>query len=133
MIDQVSFNTLYKLCAFVVRHIPILSEDESQWNEHPHWEWGRTSPGMHILTKTGEVPHQECISSLGMLTLTGNGGVPHWECLSSPAMGMCLTGSEHPHQEWGCASLGMHILTKNAHSLYRLINLALGAFRSNPF
>ena len=28
---------------------PISSEDESQWNKHPHWEWRRDSPGMHIL------------------------------------------------------------------------------------
>ena len=33
-----------------MRHISIPGEDESQWNEHPHWEWGCASPGMHILT-----------------------------------------------------------------------------------
>ena len=49
------------------------------------------SPGMHILTKNGDVPHLECTSTLGM--------------------GMCLTGNAHPHQECGCASTGMHILT----------------------
>ena len=26
----------------------IPSEDESQWNKHPHLEWGCASPGMHI-------------------------------------------------------------------------------------
>ena len=40
--------TLYKLCAFPVR------------------KWECASPGMHILT--------------------GNGDVPHWECTSSPRM-----------------------------------------------
>ena len=41
------------------------------------------------------------------MCLTGNGDVPHreWGC-ASPGMGMCLTG--------------MHILTGNAHSLYRV-------------
>ena len=46
--------------------------------------------------------------------------MPHWECTSSSGMGMCLTGNAHPHQEWGCAALGMHILIGNAHSLYRV-------------
>ena len=71
-------------CAFPVRHIPIPSEDKSQWNKHPHLEWQCDSPGMHILT--------------------GNGG-----CVS-PGMGMCLTGNAHPHREWGCASPRMHIV-----------------------
>ena len=26
----------------------------------------------------------------------------------------------HPHQQWGCASPGMHTLTVNAHSLYKV-------------
>ena len=39
--------------------------------------------------------------------------VPHWECTSSPGMGMCLTLNTHLHREWGCASLGMHILIGN--------------------
>ena len=49
--------------AFLVRHIPIPGEDESHWNEHPHWEWGCASPGAHILTENRDVPHRECISS----------------------------------------------------------------------
>ena len=52
--------------------------------------------------------------------LTGNGDVPHRECISSPGMGMCLTGNgDVPHRE-STSSPGMHILTGNAHSLYRV-------------
>ena len=56
-----------------------------------------------------------------MRILTGNGDVTHRECISSPGMGMCPTGNANPHQEWGCDSSGMHILTGNAHSLYRVV------------
>ena len=35
-----------------------------------------------------------------------------------------LTGNgDMPHQEWRCASLGMHILNKNAQNLHRVIKL----------
>ena len=51
---------------------------------------------------------------------SGNGDVPHRECTSSLEMGMCLTRNAYPHRKWGCASPGMHILTRNAHSLYRV-------------
>ena len=73
----------------------IPGEDKSQWNKHPHWKWGCASPGMHILSE--------------------NGVVPHGECTSSPGMGLCLTGNAHPHREWGChreciSSPGMHIV-----------------------
>ena len=88
--------TLYKLCAFPVR-MCIPSEDESQWNKHPHREWRCDSPEMHIFTGNGDVPYREC----------------RWECTSSPGMGMCLTGNAHPDQEWGCNLPGMHILTGN--------------------
>ena len=70
-----------------------------------------------------------------------------WGC-ASPRMRMCLTGNAQPHWEWGCASPGMgmhltrkedvphrectssprmHILTGNAHSLYRVGQEALEA------
>ena len=62
-------------CAFPVMHIPIPSEDGSQWNEHPHWE---------------------CISSLRMVT--GNAH-PHREWA-----GMRLARNAYPHWEWECAS-----------------------------
>ena len=66
-------------------HIPILGEDESEGNKHPHWEWRS----------------------------------------DSPEMGMYLTGNKDvPHREWGCDSPGMHILTGNAHSLYRVLLVA---------
>ena len=62
--------------------------------------------GMHILTGNGDVRHRECTLSPGMGTcltrmhiLTGNGNVTHRECTSL---------------------LGMYILTRNAHSLYRV-------------
>ena len=50
---------------------------------------------------------------------------PHRECISLPGMGMCLTGNgDVPHRE--CTSApGMHILTGNAHGLYRV---STGAF-----
>ena len=68
-------------------------------NAYPHHEWGCDSPGMHILTGKGDVPHRECISS--------------------PEMGMSLTWNAYPHWEWGCAPLEMQTLTGNAHSLER--------------
>ena len=49
-----------------VRHTLIPSEDESHRNKHPKEEWRCDSPGMHILTGNGAVPHQECRPSLGM-------------------------------------------------------------------
>ena len=107
-------------------------------NAHHNRKWGCASPGMHILTGNGDVPHRECTSSPGMgICLTGNGNVPHqeWGC-ASPGMrmcltrnGVCLTGNGNVlHQEWGCASPGVHILTGNAHSLYRMIR---GLFGTN--
>ena len=39
---------------------------------------------------------------------------------------MCLTGNAYPHLEWGCASLGMHILTGNVYSLCEVIVNILG-------
>ena len=75
----------------------IAGEDESQWNKHPHREWRCDLPGVHILTGNGDVTNQECISSLGM--------------------GMCLTENGYVTD-----LLGMHILTKNAHSLFLVIH-----------
>ena len=57
----------------------------------------------------------------GINILTENGDVTHRECISSLGMGMCLTGDvDVPHWEWRCDSPGMHILTGNAHSLYKV-------------
>ena len=42
-------------------------------NPHSHREWGRASPGMHILTGNGDVPHRE------------------WGC-DSPGMQIVYTG-----------------------------------------
>ena len=54
------------------------------------------------------------------MCLTGNGDMPQRECISSPGMEMCLTGiGDVPHREC-TSSPGMHILTGNAHSLYRM-------------
>ena len=54
------------------------------------------------------------------MRLTGNEDVPHQECTSSPGMGMCLAGNGDV-THWECTfSPGMHILTWNAHSLYRV-------------
>ena len=83
---------------------------------------------INIRTGNGDVTHRECTSSLEMHSLTGNGDVLHWECTSSLGMEMWLTGNAHPDREWecvphqksGCDSPGMHILTGNAHSLYRV-------------
>ena len=61
---------------------------------HTHLEWGCASPGMHILTRNGDVPHRKCTSS--------------------PGMEMCLT-ENGDHRKWGCASPGIHILTGNAY------------------
>ena len=66
---------------------PHSSEDESEWNKHPHREWRCDSPGMHILTWNGDVSHRDwgcassgtCCDSLGMHILTGN-AYPHREC-----------------------------------------------------
>ena len=41
-------------------------------NAHPRREWEYVSPGMHILTGNGDVPHRERTSSPGMHILTGN-------------------------------------------------------------
>ena len=52
-------------------YIPIPGEDESQWNKHPHREWGCASPGMHILTRNGNVTQREWGCALpGMHMLT---------------------------------------------------------------
>ena len=77
------------VCAFPMRHIPfpvrmcIPGEDESRWNKHPHREWRCDSPGMHILTRNGDMPYREWGYALpGIeLCLTGNG--------------MWLTGNAH--------------------------------------
>ena len=119
--------------AFHVRHIPIPSEDmHSRWgtfsfpvkmfiplwfiltgNAYPHRQWGCLTGNAY--------PHQEwgCVS-LGMHILTGNAD-PHWEWgCTSPGMGMCLTGNgDVPHGEC-VSSPGMHIITRNAHSLQRV-------------
>ena len=117
-------------------------------NEHPHWEC-ISSPGMGMCLTENAHPHREWgCASLEMYVLTWNGDVPHWEwgCVSpgmhiitAPGMGICLTENAYPYREWGCASprmhiltgkdvphqectssSGMHILTANAHSLYRV-------------
>ena len=75
-----SLSILYKLSAFLVRHIPIPGKDVHSivilphlectsspgmgmcltWNAHPHREWRFDSPGMHIPTGNVDVPHREC-------------------------------------------------------------------------
>ena len=80
-----------------------------------------SSPGMHILTENGNVPHQERgYVSLGMQILTGN-AYPHreWGC-ALPGMHI-LTGNAYPYRKWGCALPRMHILTGNAHSLQKVM------------
>ena len=50
---------------------------------------------------------------------------PHRDCTSSPGMGMYLTEDRDvPHQEC-TSSPGMHILTGNAHSLYRVLTVIM--------
>ena len=116
------YITLYKLCAFPVRHIPIPGEAHlhSRWSTSPfpvrhipipgedvHSQWG-TSPFPVRICILGEDVHSIVIypsrewgcASPGKHILTGNRGVPH--------------------REWGCASPKRHILTGNAHSLYRV-------------
>ena len=84
---------------------------------------------IHILTGNGDVTHREWrCASPGMHILTGNGDVTHWECTSSPGMGMwltengvCLTRNGNVIHRECTSSPGMHILTGNAHSLYRVM------------
>ena len=78
------FITLYKLCAFPVRICIPVEDVHSRCGTFPfpvrmnhngmniltgstysHREWGCTSQGIHILTRNGDVPHRECISSPG--------------------------------------------------------------------
>ena len=106
--EQSGCLTPWRCCA-LISFLPFNVQYGLQIPDVPHREWGCASPGMHILTGTGDVPHREWISSPGMHILTGNGNVPHreWEC-ASPGMGMCLTGNGNvPHREWECASPGM--------------------------
>ena len=35
---------------------------------------------------------------------------------------MCLTGNSHPYRQWIYDSPGMHMLTGNIHSLYRVLD-----------
>ena len=133
MTQKVLLFTLYKLCALPVR-MCIPGEDESQWNEHPHREWGYShrewgcpSPGMGMCFTGNAHTHREWeYASPGMHILTRNGDVPHEECTSSPRMGIAspgmyvFTGNVRLHRE--CASSpGMHILTRDAQSLYRVL------------
>ena len=74
---------------------------------HPHREWGCASPGMYILTGKGPGSTSSPGTRYDSPGMTGNGichpwnrDVPHRECTSSPEM---------------------HIITGNAHSLYRVL------------
>ena len=80
-----TWGTLYKLCVFPVRHIPISVrmcipfKDESQWSKDPHWEWRCALPEMGC-------------ASLGMgMSLIGNAH-PHRESISLPGMHIVHTG-----------------------------------------
>ena len=51
------------------------------WNAHPYREWLCHSPGMHILTGNGDVPHRECIFSPRMhIVYTGWATMPWRRC-----------------------------------------------------
>ena len=112
----------YVRCGIPVRHIPIPGE------AYPHsWWWCAFSVrmnhnGINILTENGDVPYRKrgC-SSPEMHILTRNEDVTHRECISSPWMGMCLTGNGYVTHRECTSSPGMHILTRNARSLYRVI------------
>ena len=76
----------------------------------PYWEC-ISSPGTGMcLTRNGELPHWECISPPGMgMCLTRNEDLLHWECISSPGMGMCLTGNgDVPHRECSLYRVNLH-------------------------
>ena len=110
-------------CAFAVSHIPIPGKDvHSQWGTfpflvrmcntggpHTHSRWGCAfvaginHRGIHILTSNEDVPHWKWgRASLGMHILIGSGDVTHPQCTSS---------------------LGMYIITGNAHSLYEVLTI----------
>ena len=79
-------------CAFLLRHIPISGEDESQWHEHPHGnahphrEWGCASLRMGM-----------CLIGNAHLTVNGDAPRREWRCVS-PEMHI-LAGNAYHHQE----------------------------------
>ena len=102
----VSYIPIHGECAFPVSHIAIPGKDESQWNKHTYREWRCDSPGIHILTGNGDMPHQECTFSPGMgmwltgngMCLTRNGAVTGRKCTSAPRMHI-LAGNAYHHRE----------------------------------
>ena len=92
----------------------ISSEDESQWNKHPRWEWGCASPGVHMLTGKKEESHLVYLSInaadlICILTLYK---------LCAFTVRVCISGESHPHCR-RCVFLvrmnhnGINILARN--------------------
>ena len=96
-----SLVSLYKLCAFPVR-IWIPSEDV-------HSRWGTSPFPMRMC-----IPGEAHLHSWWGFAFPVRMFILLWFITSS--LGMELV----THQEWECASLGMHILTENGHILYRV-------------
>ena len=122
--------------AFSLSYIPNLGE------AHPHSQWafafqvrmcisGQSFPVRSMAIPGKKHPHswRRCAFSVSHIVIPGEDVFPfvihphqEWGC-ASVGMGIWLTGNAHPDREWACASQGMRIVLQGNKSkeIFRIL------------